>query len=50
VTTALTSRPPAGRYGLWSMSTVKPGRLVMAGQSAYFAVGGAGTGVPTQRA
>jgi len=30
VTTALTSRPPAGRYGLWSMSTVKPGRLVMA--------------------
>ena len=50
VTTALTSRPPAGRYGLWSMSTVKPGRLVMAGQSAYCAVGGAGTGLPTQRA
>ena len=30
VTTALTSRPPTGRYGFWSMSTVKPGRLVIA--------------------
>jgi hypothetical protein len=50
VTIALTSRPPEGRYAFWSMSTVKPGRLVMAAQSAYFAVGGAGTGVPTQRA
>src|SRR5215467_5022829 len=37
VTIALTSCPPVGRYGLWSMSTVKPSRLVMAGQSAYFA-------------
>ncbi len=27
VTTALTRRSPRGRYGLWSMSTVKPGRL-----------------------
>src|ERR1700722_8649949 len=30
VTIALTSRPPAGRYGFWSMSTVNPGRLVIA--------------------
>ena len=30
VTTALTSRPPTGRYGFWSMSTVNPGRLVIA--------------------
>src|SRR5215472_11950697 len=50
VTIALTSRPPVGRYGLWSMSTVNPSRPVMAGQSAYFAAGGDGTGVPTQRA
>src|SRR5690242_8106243 len=49
VTTALTSRPPAGRYGLWSMPTVKPGRLVMAGQSAYGAVGGVGAGLPPAR-
>ncbi len=34
VTTALTSRPPAGRYGFWSMSTVNPGRLVIAVSSA----------------
>src|ERR1700743_1907607 len=34
VPTALTSRPPAGRYGFWSMSTVNPGRLVIAVSSA----------------
>src|ERR1700743_2020428 len=34
VTTALTSRPPAGRYGFWSRSTVNPGRLVIAVSSA----------------
>src|SRR5580692_5057290 len=34
VTIALTSRPPAGRYGFWSMSTVNPGRLVIVVSSA----------------
>ena len=29
VTIALTSRPPTGRYGFWSMSTVNPGRPVI---------------------
>ena len=30
VTTALTSRPPSGRYWFWSTSMVKPERSVMA--------------------
>src|SRR5882672_10545508 len=29
VTIALTSRPPAGRYGFWSMSTWNPGSPVI---------------------
>ena len=43
VTTALTSRPPTGRYGFWSMSTVNPGRLVIALSSVRSPATRAGT-------
>ena len=43
VTTALTSRPPTGRYGFWSICTVNPGRLVIAHSSVKSPATQAGT-------